>query len=124
MGKITFGLERNFCIFAIMNEKELRISGLIGSRIKKVDPGAEVILFGSHARGRAHEESDWDVLILVRKPGRSRSIEKEYRDVLFELELEIGEPISVFVFAKKEWETQYIHTPLYKSVKEEGIPIS
>ena len=32
-----------------------------------VPPNSEVILFGSQARGDAHEGSDWDVLILLDK---------------------------------------------------------
>ncbi|MCD4769901.1 MAG: nucleotidyltransferase domain-containing protein [Bacteroidales bacterium] len=33
---------------------------MINSRIKQKDPRAEVILFGSHARGQAIDESDWE----------------------------------------------------------------
>ena len=33
-----------------------------------VEPGAEVILYGSRARGDAHAESDWDLLVLVDGP--------------------------------------------------------
>ena len=32
--------------------------------------GAKVILFGSQARNEAHEESDWDILILFHKQER------------------------------------------------------
>ena len=32
-----------------------------------IPKGAKVILFGSQARGDAHEGSDWDVLMLVDK---------------------------------------------------------
>ncbi len=32
-----------------------------------VDSEAEVVLFGSRARGDFHDESDWDVLVLVNK---------------------------------------------------------
>lgn len=33
--------------------------------IKSVDPSAEIILYGSRARGDAEPESDYDLLILV-----------------------------------------------------------
>ena len=32
-----------------------------------VPPHSEMILFGSRARGDAHEGSDWDILILLDK---------------------------------------------------------
>ena len=33
-------------------------------RIRDAAPGAEVILFGSHARGAAHADSDLDLLVV------------------------------------------------------------
>ena len=33
-----------------------------------VPPGGQVWLYGSRARGDAHEGSDWDILILLNKP--------------------------------------------------------
>lgn len=107
-----------------MTEKESYIANLISSRIKHHDPGAEVILFGSHARGQAHEESDWDILILIDKPKKDRSVEVSYRDEIFKLELELGEPISTLIYSKSDWEDKYFFTPLYKNVKEEGVRLA
>jgi len=46
-------------------------SDLILEKVKEIvqatDPEAEVILFGSRARGDAMEDSDWDILILTPK---------------------------------------------------------
>ena len=89
--------------------------------MKHKNPDAEVILFGSHARGESHIDSDWDILILLNSFNVNRKIEKEYREELFEVELEVGEPISTFVFSKDEWESKHSITPLYKSVKRDGI---
>ena len=47
----------------MMTERELHIAKMISSRIRHQDPKAEVILFGSHARGQANDESDWDILM-------------------------------------------------------------
>ena len=57
-----------------------------------------MILFGSHARGQAGEESDWDILILIDGPKKNRLIEEKYRDEMFQLELELGEAISTFIY--------------------------
>ena len=43
-----------------MNKKELHIAQKIKERIKRKNPFADVILFGSHARGKTHKDSDWD----------------------------------------------------------------
>jgi len=36
--------------------------------VKEIDPGAEIILFGSRSRHDAGPESDWDLLVLVDGP--------------------------------------------------------
>jgi hypothetical protein len=48
-------------------------------------------------------------------------LEQEYRHHLLDLELEIGEPISVTVYSKKKWESEHAVTPLYKSIEEDGV---
>lgn len=106
-----------------MNAKEQYIISLIKSKIKIKNSNAEVILFGSHARGKAQTDSDWDILILLDSPLVTRQTEKEYREELFDVELEIGEPISTFVYSKQDWESRHSITPLYQSIKREGVLI-
>jgi predicted nucleotidyltransferase len=104
-----------------MNKKEAHIAKLIKRKILRKSPDAEIILFGSHARGNSREDSDWDILILLNNLHVDRNVEKEYREELFDVELEIGEPISTFVFSKNDWETKYSITPFYQNIRQEGI---
>lgn len=106
-----------------MNMKDQYIINLIKSKIRQKNSDAEVILFGSHARGEANIDSDWDILILLNSLIVTRKIEKEYREELFEVELEIGEPISTFVFSKNDWESNHSITPLFKNIQRDGIHI-
>ncbi len=94
---------------------------MIKLRIKQKNPFADIILFGSHARGQSNKDSDWDILILLNQPVVNRKIEREYRDELFDIELEIGEPISTLVFSKSDWKQKHEITPLYQNIKREGI---
>jgi predicted nucleotidyltransferase len=87
-----------------MNPKEEDIIQRIKARIKQKNPSADIVLYGSHARGQSSKDSDWDIIILLDQPEVNRLVEKEYRDELFDIELEIGEPISTFVFSKNDWE--------------------
>lgn len=94
---------------------------LIKARINDKDPTARIILFGSRARGQAGKNSDWDILILVDQNMINRDAEREYRDILFEIEMETGEAISTFVFSKADWENKYAITPLYQNIRKEGV---
>jgi uncharacterized protein len=104
-----------------MNVSKQSMLQMISKRVKQKDPLAEVILFGSRARNEAQEHSDWDILILLNQNQVSRKLQKEFRDSLFEIELETGEPISTLIFSKKEWEEKHKSTPLYFNVYKEGI---
>jgi len=106
-----------------MNRKEQNITHLIKEKIKQKDPLADVILFGSHARGQSNQNSDWDILILLDQSNVNRSIEKEYKDQLYNVELEIGEPITALVYSKTDWELNHAVTPLYQSIKRDGIQL-
>ncbi len=104
-----------------MTAREKYIINRIRERVREKDYSAEVILYGSHAAGKAREDSDWDILILLDKEEVDLKVEQDYRHYLLDLELEIGEPISVTVHSKKNWETRYSVTPLYHSISNEGI---
>ena len=107
-----------------MDANEKYIANLIKSKIYKKNPDAEVILFGSHARGEAHIDSDWDILILLNNLSVNRKTEKEYREELFDIEIEIGQPISTFVFSRNDWESKHTITPLYHNIRQEGISLT
>jgi uncharacterized protein len=89
--------------------------------IVKEDPRAQIILYGSRARGNFSKESDWDILVLLDRPQVSFKDEQSIRHKLFDLEMETGESISTFVYSLSDWNTKLSVTPLYKNVKKEGI---
>jgi predicted nucleotidyltransferase len=103
-----------------MKEKDTHIAIRIRTEIKRIDPKAKVVLFGSRARGDAKNDSDWDLLILIDSQN-IREKEELFRDKIFDLELEIGEIISMFVYNNKDWTSRHKVTPLYKSIKKEGV---
>jgi len=103
-----------------MKEKDTHMATLIRSVIKQVDPKAKVVLFGSRARGDAKKDSDWDLLILIDSLN-IRESEDLFRDRMYDLELETGEIFSLFVYNNKDWASRHKITPLYKSIKKEGV---
>lgn len=107
-----------------MIRRKQHIIQLIRQKVNELDNTAEVILYGSRARGDNKRDSDWDVMILLNRKNVDKKVEQIYRHHLLDIELEIGVPISVFVYSKSDWEGKYSITPLFKSIKKEGILIS
>ena len=79
----------------------------------------QVILFGSHARGEATEESDVDVLVVL------DDLEKVTLDTVLEVAWQVGfdsgKVISVIPAMWGEMELLSA-SPFFQSVKKEGIP--
>lgn len=98
-----------------------RIKQKIKETIAREVTGAQVILFGSKARGTDNKDSDWDILVLLDKPVVSFKDEQQIRHKLYEVELEVEEPISTFVYSLNDWNAKMSVTPLYKNVSREGV---
>ena len=105
-----------------MDDKSKNIGSMIRTNISEIDRNAQVILYGSRARGDARDDSDWDILILTDYPVDNNN-EKIFRDHLYELELQTGESFSIFVYSKLEWNTKQRITPFYVNVTRQGIQL-
>ena len=91
--------------------------------MSKNAPDSEVYLYGSQARGSAKKLSDWDLLILLNRPGISFDLETKFMDDFYDLELETGEVISPLIYSKTDWNNKYAITPLFEIIKNEGIKL-
>src|SRR5215471_21744585 len=91
--------------------------------VHEVEPEADIVLYGSRARGDAHAESDWDFLILldgVVDDARTDAI----RHRLYDIEWDCGELLSAIVRSRQDWNTPlYQVMPFSKVVREQGIRI-
>ena len=78
-----------------------------------------LVLYGSHARGEAHEESDVDVLVVLRDPF---DVPREIRR-LVDIELDLldryGLNVHLLPFEKDRYADQ--GHPLMMNVRDEGI---
>ena len=93
----------------------------IRQAVHEVEPEAEIILYGSHSRGDALSESDWDFLILVDGPINDERTDR-IRHGLYEIEWESGEIISSIVRNREEWNSDlYQAMPFHQRVQQEGI---
>jgi predicted nucleotidyltransferase len=86
-----------------------------GEKIKKV------ILYGSYVKGKATEESDIDVIVVVDDSLNSAKVRESLSDYLFDVLLEEEELISVLVINESLYENY--KSPFLLNVKEEGLVI-
>ena len=93
------------------------------AEILKIEPTAQLILYGSRARGDAKPDSDWDLLLLTEKNKFSFQEEMEIRTPITLVELEIGEMISLQIYNKMEWNSKYYFTPYFENIQQDGIRI-
>ena len=101
--------------------KQSLIAAGIQSVLQKAhQPKARAILFGSRARGDAHRDSDWDILILLDKEQITSADKDDISYPIFEFGWDIDEMIHPIMYTAKEWETKH-HTPFYKNVMKEGV---
>ena len=104
-----------------MSRKE--IVNQISQAIRRVDPTATAILYGSEARGDARPDSDIDVLILLEGERRDLKHEDQLAGELYEIELATGVVVSPMIMLRKQWENRPFKTPFYVNVMNEGIRI-
>ncbi len=103
--------------------KAEKILEQIKETVAKKAPASEVYLFGSRARGTENPSSDWDLLILLNQNNISFDFETQFMNDFYELELATGQIIAPLIYAKKDWKEKYIHTQIFKNIKDEGIRI-
>lgn len=110
------------CQSSEMDKKLEEIPKIVKEVIHQIDEAAEVILFGSRARGDFDADSDWDFLILIDEEVTSEK-EELIRDALYDIELASGEVITSIIEEKSEWD-KYKETLIYKNIEEQGILVS
>lgn len=80
--------------------------------------GSSLYLYGSRARGDFHEDSDWDLLVLLNKPKREKDDWDNYAFPFTDMGWDIGEDISARSFTREEWQNGP-HTMFYYNVEED-----
>lgn len=98
----------------IIKEFKAQIETLYGKKLKNV------ILYGSWARDDATEDSDVDLLIVLKgqvQPGRE--IDRMI-DIITDTNLKHGVLLSVYPVSERDYET--LKSPLLMNVRREGVP--
>ena len=105
--------------------KRLQIIQAVQNVLRQVAPAAEVILYGSEARGEAHVDSDIDLLILVEKEKVTNQDIINIANPLYDLEAEFDFQITIspLIYSRKQWYDRPFRTPFYINVMNEGVKL-
>ncbi|MCL6613065.1 MAG: nucleotidyltransferase domain-containing protein [Firmicutes bacterium] len=87
---------------------------------EEIDPSAQVVLFGSYARGEAVEGSDVDLLVIL--PKLDKSTLDLLLDVAWEVGFAAGLVFSVVPVAREEM-GRLAASPFFQSVQAEGVRV-
>jgi len=103
-----------------MRSKEKTLLFKIAEKFAPEENILKAIVYGSRVRGDFHENSDLDILVLIKnKNSRLRS---KIIDIIYEYELMNDISISVCIFSQQRWNINEKMGSLYlKSIKKEGI---
>lgn len=89
--------------------------------IRNIIKDADVILYGSRARGDADRDSDYDILIIADGPV-DMNLKKEILSNVYPLELETGAVLTLIVYSKQHWYSPlYRAMPFHKNVERDGV---
>jgi predicted nucleotidyltransferase len=106
-----------------LTEDEKQMLREVKAAVLRHQPNAEVILYGSAARGERGPESDYDVLVLVGRP-LSVGEEDEIDAAVYEVELARGAVLSLMFYGVDEWGSALVSaTPYRRSVEREGVAL-
>ncbi len=105
----------------VLSLKDKELLEEVKMRIHRFLSSAEIVLYGSVARGTQGPESDYDVLVLTEETLASNQ-EGEIRDALFDLEMTTGAALTMLFYSKEEWQTPVSRvSPFRQEVERDGI---
>ena len=95
------------------------VKRLLGEKLTKV------IVYGSYARGDYRDNSDVDIMILVKMTDEEiRNVKNDIYDLAFEVEMNTGIEISPVIKNEEQYEYWVDTLPFYRNVRDEGIVVS
>lgn len=114
---------KNYDVWQKQHQEKAGLIALCASAVRQVVIDAEIILYGSVARGEETAESDVDLLVLVPQPVTS-TLRRAVRARLYNIGLQSDQIITALVRQKSAWYSAPLnYTPLYQTIEREGVQL-
>jgi predicted nucleotidyltransferase len=98
---------------ALLEDAKIQLTALYGERL------VHLVLFGSQARGDAHEESDVDLLIVLEGEVRQGQESPKTSRIVAEYTLRYPHLLSTYAISNARYRSE--QTPFLQEVRKEGI---
>jgi predicted nucleotidyltransferase len=104
-----------------LTEKEKQVVKELIDELKKLygDNLSRVILYGSKARGDATEDSDIDILVVLKKIQNFSLERKKVKEISWRLSYKYDLLLSIIIRSEQEYMRK--DTPLLMNIEKEGI---
>jgi predicted nucleotidyltransferase len=100
------------------NELALAMKNLFGNKL------SEVILFGSYARNQQDEESDIDIMVLVKEDQLSlKAYSQSIAEIVTNINLQYDVVLSVILQSIDEYEEYKEILPFFMNIQREGVSV-
>lgn len=83
---------------------------------------AEIMLFGSRAKGAYNAQTDWDILILT-NDDKPNTLKWELQEKLFNVTMQQGARVNILLAQKAKWYTHQEYEVLRKRIEGELVAI-
>ena len=106
-------------VSSIIYKFSQEVKRMLGEKLTKV------IVYGSYARGDYRDNSDVDIMILVKLTDEEiRTVKNDIYDLAFEVEMNTGIEISPVIKNEEQYEYWVDTLPFYRNVRDEGVVVS
>jgi predicted nucleotidyltransferase len=89
-------------------------------KLRFADDLKDIVLFGSQVYGHAHNDSDYDILIVLKKKADWK-VEREISDICYEVDLKYNIITDTHVIGEPEFNTLRGKQPIFVNAMSNGL---